>query len=90
MQWSGNEAEEQSAGSFVGHIQQAKPETAETIGETWSQVFTVWCPVGTSVQEGDKVVVSTGAYAETYYVRQIMKNAVGINQHLELVLSLKK
>ncbi len=90
MVWSGNASSESSIGSFSAHIQQASPELAESIGETWSQVFTAWCPIGTNVTEGDKIVVASGSYAATYYVKQIQKNAVGINQHLELVLTLKK
>jgi len=88
MTWVGNSSSQGSAGSFSGHIQQARPETAESIGEEWSKVFSIWCALGTDVTEGDKLVVAAGDYASTYNVQQIQKNAVGINTHLELVVTL--
>lgn len=87
MVWTGNSSSQSSIGSFNGHIQQASPELAETLGETWSQVFSIWCDLGTDVEEGDKLVVAFGNYADTYYVQQIQKNATGINAHLELVVT---
>src|SRR6056297_2232039 len=87
MVWSGNTSSQSLMGSFSGHIQQASPDLAETLGETWSQVFSIWCALGTDVEEGDKLVVASGNYADTYYVQQIQKNATGVNEHLELVVT---
>ena len=87
MVWSGNSSSQSSIGSFKAHIQQATPDLAESIGETWSQVFSIWCALGTNVEEGDKLVVASGNYADTYYVQQIQKNATGVNEHLELVVT---
>lgn len=87
MVWAGNSSSESSIGSFSGHIQQAQPATAESIGETWSKVFSIWCALDTDVTEGDKLVVASGNYAATYNVQQIQKNAIGSNTHLELVVT---
>ncbi|QDP67608.1 MAG: hypothetical protein Tp172MES00d2C118482111_2 [Prokaryotic dsDNA virus sp.] len=86
--WSGNLSSDTAVGSFSGHVQQARPELAESLGETWSKVFSIWCAVGTDVSEGDKLTIASGNYAGTYHVQQIQKNAVGINAHLELVVTL--
>ncbi len=84
MSWSGDSSAEASAGSFVGHIQQARPEFAEAIAEAWGKTFVVWCAKGTDVEAGDTLTISTGDYAGTYSVKNIQVNAVGNNQHLEL------
>lgn len=89
LSWTGDLASEGVVGSFTGHVQQASPEMAESLGETWSKVFSVWCALGTDVIEGDKLTIATGNYAGTYNVKQIQKNATGANAHLELVVTLK-
>jgi len=86
MVWTGNSSSKSSIGTFNGHIQQANPQLAETLGETWSNIFSIWCALGTDVQEGDELTVASGNYADTYHVRQIQKNATGNNEHLELVV----
>lgn len=88
MVWSGNTSSETAGVTFKGHVQQARPETAESIGETWSKVFSIWCPLSTDVSEGDKLTIAAGNYADTYNVQQIQKNATGDNAHLELVVTL--
>ena len=88
MVWSGMTSSETAGVTFNGHVQQARPETAESIGETWSKVFSIWCPLGTDVSEGDKLVIAVGNYADSYKVQQIQKNAIGNNPHLELVVTL--
>lgn len=87
MVWTGNSSSRSSIGTFSGHIQQAGPDIAESIGETWSKVFSIWCALGTDVEEGDKLTVASGNYADTYAVQQIQKNATGGNEHLELVVT---
>ena len=88
MVWSGMTSSETAGITFSGHVQQAAPQTAESIGETWSKVFSIWCALGTDVSEGDKLVIAVGNYAGTYNVQQIQKNAIGNNPHLELVVTL--
>jgi len=88
MVWSGMTSSETAGVTFKGHIQQARPETAESIGESWSKVFSIWCALGTDVTEGDKLTVAVGDYAAVYNVQQIQKNAIGSNPHLELVVTL--
>lgn len=86
MVWTGNSSSRSAIGSFSGHIQQATPELAQSLGETWSKVFTIWSALGTDVAEGDKLTVASGNYAGTYTVQQIQKNAHGDNGHLEIVV----
>ena len=84
--WAGNSATDSDAGSFSGHIQQASPEFAESVGQAWGKTFTVWCAKSTDVKEGDSLAVAGGDYAGTYSVKNVQKNATGINEHLELVV----
>jgi len=90
MAWSGMTSSETAGVTFKGQVQQSRPETAESIGETWSKVFSIWCALGTDVTEGDKLTVSSGNYAGVYNVKQIQKNALGRNGHLELVVTIRQ
>jgi hypothetical protein len=84
MTWSLESSAETSVGTFLGHIQQARPDFAEHVGEAWGKTFTVWCDKSTNVQPGDTLTIATGDYAGTYNVKNAQVNAVGQNQHLEL------
>ena len=84
MQWANESAAEVSAGTFNGHIQQAKAEYAQQIAEAWGKTFLVWAAKGTDVEPGDTLTVSTGDFAGTYSVKNVRMNAVGNNQHIEL------
>lgn len=86
MEWSNESSAEASAGSISGHIQQARPEFVEQIGEVWGQTFLVWCAVDADVESGDTLTISTGPYTGTYSVKNKQINAVGNNQHLELTV----
>lgn len=88
MSWSNESSAEVSAGSFLGHIQQARPDYAESIGESWNQTFLLWCDEDTDIEDGDTVTVASGDYAGSYSVRNVQKNAVGskLNQHLEVTI----
>jgi hypothetical protein len=84
--WTGNTATDTPQGSFSGHVQQSSPEFAESIGQAWGKTFSIWCAIGTDVAEGDTLTVASGDYAGTYSVKNVQKNATGINEHLELVV----
>ena len=86
MEWSNESSAEASASSFIGHIQQARPEFAEQISEAWGKTFVVWCAKGTDVEPGDTLTIASGDYAGTYSVKNVQTNAVGGNQHLELTV----
>jgi hypothetical protein len=86
MSWTNESSAEISAGSFSGHIQQARPEFAEQIAEAWGKTFIVWCAKGTDVLPGDSLTIASGDYAGTYNVKNSQTNAVGSNQHLELTV----
>lgn len=85
MSWTGDSSAEAAVGSSSGHIQQAQPDMAEHVGEAIGRVFTLWCAKTTDVQAGDTLTISSGDYAGTYSVRNVSINAVGGNQHYELV-----
>lgn len=87
MEWSGESSALASQASFYGHIQQARPEFVEQIGERHGVVFLVWCATDTDVETGDTLTIASGDYAGTYSVKNISTNATGDrNQHLELVV----
>jgi hypothetical protein len=86
MNWTNESSAEISAGSFIGHIQQARPEFAAQIAEAWGQTFVVWCAKGTDVEPGDTLTIASGDYAGTYSVKNVQSNATGANQHLEVTV----
>lgn len=86
MNWGNDSSAEISAGSILGHIQQAGPDYNELVGDAWSQVFILWCSKSSGVQEGDTLTVASGDYAGTYSVRKKQLNATGNNQHSEFII----
>lgn len=84
MSWNNESAAEVSAGSFYGHIQQASAEFAGFVGEAWGKTFLIWCDVDEDVESGDSLTIASGDYAGTYSVKNVQKNAVGNEQHLEI------
>ena len=73
-------------GTIAAHVQQARVEFAQQIGEAWGRTFVLWCPVGTDIKSGDSITISSGPYAGTYNLSDVQINAVGRNQHLQCVL----
>lgn len=85
MEWSNESSAEITVSSFSGHIQQARPEFAQQLSEAWGKTFIVWCDTDTDVASGDTLTIASGDYSGTYSVKNTKKNAVGNNQHLELI-----
>lgn len=71
-----------ATGSFFGQLQQASALLVRELGLTLSKSFAVWCAVGTDIQEGDQIVADDVRYT----VRGVMKNDIGENKHLELIV----
>jgi len=86
MNWTNDSGAIGSQGNFMGHIQQSRPDFAESIGEAWGQTFLIWCAPETNVKHGDSLTIASGAYAGTYNVKNISTNVTGGNPHLELVV----
>lgn len=86
MSWSGDSSAEASVGSFSGHVQQASPEMAAHVKHAYGQVHQIWCDEATDVEAGDTLTIASGDYAGTYNVKHVQMNAVGNNQHLELIV----
>lgn len=85
LTWSNDSSAEVSQDTILGHIQQAGPELTQFIGETLGNVFTIWCDKDEDVDVGDTLTLATGNYAGTYTAKGIQLNAIGNNQHLEIV-----
>ena len=71
-----------TAGSITGHLQQARPELAESLGMDLTKTFSLWCAVGADVEAGDTIIIDSVEYS----VRAIQQNNIGENKHLELIL----
>lgn len=78
-------SEEQSVGTFNGQLQQANAELVASLGLSFTKAFTIWCDVATDVKEGDTLYSPTDKYS----VRAVMKNNIGQNRHLEIVVQLE-
>lgn len=75
-------SDESSIGVFMGHIQQASPELVQSLALSFTKAYTIWCKHDTNVKEGDTLY----GCDETFLVKAIMKNAIGNNRHMELVV----
>ncbi len=84
MTWENESSAEVSITPFSGHIQQAKPEFSEHIGEAWGQTFIIFCSDATDVAAGDTLTIASGEYAGDYSVKNIQVNSTGNNKHYEL------
>jgi hypothetical protein len=67
---------------FYGHIQQASPELVESLGFTFTKLYSIWCPVNSDVETGDILLSTDGQYS----VKAIQENNIGDNKHLQLVV----
>ncbi len=77
-------SEEVEVGSFLGHLQQANAQLAQTLGLNFTKTFTIWCPSDTDIREGDTVTSELISYS----VRAIQVNNIGDNKHIELTVEL--
>lgn len=77
-------AEEQEVGSFSGYIQSATAEYAQYMGLSLTKGYTVWCPLLTTVAEGDTIV----ADAVAYQVRARQEYRDSTNPHAQLAVEM--
>lgn len=75
---------ETEVGTFKGYIQQASGEYVQFLNLSITKGYIVWCPLGTSVSEGD--VIYKGDLA--YTVRNKQVNNDGCNGHIQLGVEL--
>ena len=75
-------SEFETNGTITGHLQQARPELAESLNMDLTKTFSLWCAVGADVEAGDTLTIDSVDYS----VRAVQENSVGGNQHLELIL----
>jgi len=88
MAWVGNDyAEYGLQTTFMGHIQQTEESLTESLGLSFTEAFTVWCPTDTLIEKGDKIIDSSD-FTKEYVVRFIqeyeMPSASEGNRHLEV------
>jgi len=82
--WSGVLSSMSQVATFYGHLQPLQAELAETLGLTFTQAFTVWCPVDTNVQEGDEIEAGGVVYGvKAKQTHDYAPNAQ--NRHIELI-----
>lgn len=88
MAWVGDSyAEYGLQTTFLGHLQQTEETMTESLGLTFTEAWTIWCPPDTLIERGDKVVDSVDSTKE-YVVRFVqeyeMASASEGNRHLEV------
>lgn len=87
MKWTSGMSSLDSVGTFSCHIQQAQPQFAQQLGETWGLVFKLWCALETDIKAGDTVVLAAGSHPGTYNVRNVQRFVFNeADDHLELIL----
>lgn len=81
--WSGDSSALISKSSFNGHIQQGTDENlTESVGLSFTKAFTIWCVVGTDVEEGDRLTSGDDEYDVKFKINRNMGN----NAHLRLLV----
>lgn len=73
-------SQQQSQGTFSGHLQQLSAELAQSRGLSFTKSFRIWCSRSVNVKEGDEL--TAGGFS--YFVRSKKDLMVGDNKHLEL------
>lgn len=69
--------------SFDGQIQQETDERfTQQLGLRFTKAFSIWCPLATDVQEGDRI--ESGGV--TYDVRFVEDRTIGKNSHKHLLV----
>lgn len=72
-----------SAGTILGHLQQASPELVQGLADKFNISHTFWCAKGSDVKAGETIIIDS----ERYGVKDIQDNTfTGTNKHLELQL----
>ena len=80
--WSGDSSAETVQGTFNGLIEQGISKTLDQNSAfRFTKPYTVFCPIGTDVQEGDKLTENS----RTYDIKYVIKEEKGGNGHLELI-----
>jgi hypothetical protein len=77
MVYTQNKGTKQALGSFKGHIQQTSLEIAQQLRNLFTITHSVWCAIDTDVQVGDELTKG----ANTYSVKAVQDNNIGINSH---------
>lgn len=85
----GNKSSYQSLGTVVGHMQPLDPMNAALIEGNLSKSYQVWVEVDADIDVGDKIVIASGDYAGTYYMKEVKKYAIGVQKHKEITIEEK-
>jgi len=79
---SGNDyASDSTIGTVAAYISQTSAQIAQFAGLAFTKSYMVYCPFGSDVAEGDKLIC--GNY--TYHVKGVQEFPQGDNAHLELL-----
>ena len=73
----------------VGQVQPLDSAYSALIGGNLSKSFNWWVSINADVKIGDRVVIALGAYADTYFVKELKKFAIGSMKHLEIIMDRK-
>ena len=79
-----DKAEEESVGTFMGHLQQTTAEYVQTLGLTMTIPFALWCDLSTDIKEGDVLESERG----TFTVRAVQRMENGRNAHIEAIVQM--
>lgn len=77
-----NKSSESTVATFKGHLQQTSQELTEQLDLSFTQSFTLWCPVDANITEGD--TVKDGTYS--YSVKDVRVLDYGQNTHKRVIL----
>ena len=87
QRYTGSISQEQTVGSFDGHIQQLTAQDRMTIGEAVTMSHRVWCAPTEDVNDGDTLVGPDGV---RYSVSGKEVQNVGGEGHIELLVDMDR
>ena len=85
----GNKTSYQSTGDVTGHIQPLDGAYAALYEGNLSKSFLLVVDNSIDIVVGDKVVISSGNYADTYFVKEVKNYSIGTLKHKEFIIEAK-
>jgi hypothetical protein len=75
--------------TIILHLQPLDPVNTALIDGNFSKSYMAWGDINANIDIGDKGIIATGAFAGTYFVKEIRKYAIGRLQHKEILITQK-
>ena len=85
---SGNKRHEVSTGTFDAHVRRVDQHTDQPTIDIYGATHKAYVDISADIQDGDKVIVTSGPDAADYSVVAVISKEpdIAINEHKEIIL----